>query len=71
MDHAPMAVVSLNGSPSGAGESGPNNPKGPIDTGSDRDGGDNDKPLTIAEAKRRLARTLGVAEESIKISIEA
>jgi hypothetical protein len=30
-----------------------------------------DRPLTIAEAKRRLALTLGVPEASIKISVEA
>lgn len=30
-----------------------------------------DKPLTIAEAKRRLALTLGVSETNIKISVEA
>jgi hypothetical protein len=32
---------------------------------------DYDKPLTIAEAKRRLALTFGVPETSIKISVEA
>jgi hypothetical protein len=30
-----------------------------------------DKPLTIAEAKRRLAMTLGVNPSSIKITVEA
>ena len=31
----------------------------------------NDGPLTIAEAKSRLARTLGVDPTSIKITVEA
>lgn len=30
-----------------------------------------DEPLTIAQAKARLARTLGVAPASIKITVEA
>jgi len=30
-----------------------------------------DKPLTIAEAKRRLAQTFGVEPSSIKITVEA
>jgi hypothetical protein len=30
-----------------------------------------DAPLTIGEAKRRLALTFGVAPESVKITIEA
>ncbi|MEY9498997.1 hypothetical protein ABIF33_008017 [Bradyrhizobium elkanii] len=32
---------------------------------------DNDPPLTIAEAKRRLALTFGVKPENIKITVEA
>ena len=32
---------------------------------------DREEPLTIAEAKRRLAMTLGVDPSSIKISVEA
>jgi hypothetical protein len=32
---------------------------------------DNDEPLTIAQAKARLARTLGVDPASIKITVEA
>lgn len=32
---------------------------------------DKDRPLTIAEAKRRLAMTLGVEPSSIKITVEA
>jgi hypothetical protein len=32
---------------------------------------DEDRPLTISEAKRRLALSLGVPESSIKISVEA
>lgn len=31
---------------------------------------DQDQPLTIMEAKRRLAETFGVPESAIKISIE-
>ena len=38
--------------------------------GKDRNGNDGE-PLTIAEAKRRLARSLGVDESSIKITVEA
>lgn len=36
-----------------------------------KDVDDEDKPLTIAEAKRRLAMTLGVNPSSIKITVEA
>jgi len=42
--------------------------------GADVDGDDkqnDDELLTIGEAKRRLARTLGVSESSIKIMVEA
>lgn len=35
------------------------------------DAEDGSEPLTIAQAKRRLARTLGVPESSVRISIEA
>jgi len=35
------------------------------------DGAAGEKPLTIAEAKRRLALTFGVPETSIRISVEA
>ncbi|MBJ6987275.1 hypothetical protein [Devosia sp. MC521] len=34
-------------------------------------GGDGEAPLSIAEAKRRLAKTFGVTEASIKITVEA
>lgn len=36
-----------------------------------KDGDNHDMPLTIAEAKRRLAVTLGVDPSSIKITVEA
>ncbi|MEX2271477.1 MAG: hypothetical protein WD690_08410 [Vicinamibacterales bacterium] len=34
-------------------------------------GADDDLPLTIADAKRRLARTLGVRPDNIRITVEA
>lgn len=37
----------------------------------DHDQSDDEGPLTIAEAKRRLAKTLGVDASSIKITVEA
>jgi hypothetical protein len=37
----------------------------------DSDESDDEEPLTIAEAKRRLAKTFGVKETSIKITVEA
>jgi hypothetical protein len=36
-----------------------------------KDVDENDKPLTFPEAKRRLAKTLGVDESTIKITVEA
>ncbi len=60
LDHPPIVRVPLE----------------PAETDSDArfetKGGDNqEKPLTIAEAKRRLAMTLGVDPSSIKITVEA
>jgi hypothetical protein len=59
LDHPPIARVPMNG----GGDEPP--PAGAED---DRDAGD--KLLTIAEAKRRLALSLGVPESSVKILIE-
>ena len=44
-----------------------------LDPATQRDSasGDDERPLTIAEAKTRLARTLGVDPSSIKITVEA
>ena len=56
LDHAPIARISLE----------------PEESNSDDADNDNrDRPLTIAEAKRRLAMTLGVDPSSIKITVEA
>jgi len=63
----------------GAGLDHPEIARVPIDGESPTEGGTNeplhsdgeDKSLNIAEAKRRLALSLGVAESSIKISVEA
>jgi hypothetical protein len=60
LDHPEIARVPLNGA-----SSAPEEMDKPEDT--DREG----KLLTIAEAKRRLALTLGVPEASIKISVKA
>jgi hypothetical protein len=40
-------------------------------TGESKNVENDDKPLTIAQAKRRLAMTLGVDPSSIKITVEA
>lgn len=60
LDHPPIACVPLE----------------PEESDSDlivetKDGHTKDRPLTIAEAKRRLAMTLGVDPSSIKITVEA
>jgi hypothetical protein len=58
LDHPPIARVRLN----------------PEESNSHNDAsepGDRHKPLTIAEAKRRLATSLGVDPSSIKITVEA
>jgi hypothetical protein len=60
LDHPPIARVPLEPEESGSHL---------IDETKDLDNGD--KPLTIAEAKRRLAMTLGVDPSSIKITVEA
>lgn len=43
----------------------------PRSASANAEGNDSFEPLTIAQAKTRLARTLGVPEASVKISIEA
>lgn len=60
LDHPPIARVSLEPKES---RSEVIVPRGESDNG--------EKPLTIAEAKRRLATTLGVDPSSIKITVEA
>ena len=60
LDHPPIARVSMKGT--GAE---------PSAGSDDRGDEDNESLLTIREAKRRLALTLGVSESSIKISVEA
>jgi hypothetical protein len=58
LDHPPIARVQLEPEAS--------------DIGAETKGSDNsDKPLTIGEAKRRLAMTLGVDPSNIKITVEA
>jgi hypothetical protein len=59
IDHPPIARVPLSGS---------HEPE-IVDEG--RSATHSDAPLTIAEAKRRLAQTFGVDPESVKITIEA
>jgi hypothetical protein len=63
LDYPPIARVPMNG-----GGAAP--PPAAGDDVDDNEGTDDDL-LTIAEAKRRLARTLGVPESSIKIVVEA
>ena len=70
--HPPIAHVPLGSAGQGSNrdvEPGAIEPGGDdaVDEGHD----DDDKPLTIPEAKRRLARTLGVHPSNIKISVEA
>jgi hypothetical protein len=60
LDHPPIARVPLEPEESDSDA-----------MGEARDVDKNDKPLTIAEAKRRLAMTLGVDPSSIKITVEA
>ncbi len=57
----PLAIVPLDVNVSMATASRPD----------DADGPQSDQPLTIAEAKRRLALSLGVAEANVKITVEA
>ncbi len=61
LDHLPMAKVPLNGA----------GPAHPLTEPDDRRGGDDGGHLTLTDAKRRLARSLGVLESSIKITVEA
>lgn len=65
LDHPPIARVPMNG--------GGNEPPPLVDEVSDDDQDDDDgrDVLTIAEAKRRLALTLGVPVSSIRITVEA
>jgi hypothetical protein len=60
LDHPPIARIPLAPQKSDSGVT--------VETD---DMHDRDKPLTIAEAKRRLALTLGVDPSSIKITVEA
>jgi hypothetical protein len=60
LDYPPIATVPLEPAQSGA--------KAIVAT---KDLDENDKPLTFPEAKRRLAKTLGVDESTIKITVEA
>jgi len=60
LDHPPIARVPLESEESDSDVS--------VET---KNLNDVDKPLTIAEAKRRLAMTLGVDPSSIKITVEA
>jgi DNA-binding PadR family transcriptional regulator len=62
----PIARVPL-GSLGGHRGSGPTRPEEPTN----RTVEDDEEPLTIAEAKRRLAQTFGVDPASIKITVEA
>lgn len=64
LDHPPIARVPMNG----AGGERPLSADGLL---TDDPQDDDENPLTIAEAKRRLAKTLGVPESSIKITVEA
>ena len=63
LDYPAIARVPMNG-----GRTAPSSVAG---DDVDDDEGNDDDLLTIAEAKRRLARTLGVPESSIKIMVEA
>jgi len=67
LDHPPIARVPLD--PGGMPATAVNDPKGKDapGNGSPRGG----ETLTIPQAKRLLAKSLGVPESSIKISIEA
>ncbi len=65
LDYPPIAQVTMNG-----GGSTPS-PSGPGETEDDDQHHDGENLLTIPEAKRRLALTLGVPESSIKIMVEA
>ena len=58
LDHAPIARIPLEPEESDSDDA-------------DSDNDNKDRPLTIAEAKRRLAMTLGVDPSSIKITVEA
>jgi hypothetical protein len=59
LDHAPIARIPL--------ESGRSNSDADVEANGPDNG---DRPLTISEAKRRLAMTLGVDPSSIKITVE-
>lgn len=63
LDHPPIARVPMNG----AGDAPPPSADDFVDDGEDEER----DVLTIAEAKRRLALTLGVPVSSIKITVEA
>jgi hypothetical protein len=62
--HKPIARVPLDDTGGGASSLQASTPPPPLDA-------TDDIPLTIAEAKARLARTLGVSPTSIKITVEA
>jgi hypothetical protein len=64
LDHPPIARVPMNGG-------GLTPPPIVEDHSAPRNRDDKETVLTIAEAKRRLALTLGVPESSIKIMVEA
>jgi hypothetical protein len=66
--HPPIARVSLD--EADASDDG-RPPVAPPRSPSDASDDDNFEPLTIPQAKVRLARTLGIPESSVKISIEA
>jgi hypothetical protein len=61
LDHPPIARVPMNGGGDGPPRTGPG----------DSTDDDEERPLTIPEAKRRLSVALGVSESSIKITVEA
>ena len=62
-----IAVVNLESADEA--EAAVSNPSSAVSDGTQRD--DKEGPLTIAEAKRRLALTLGVDPSSIRITVEA
>lgn len=66
--HPPIARVPLDEADASDGGKPPVAPRRSPSGASDDD---SFEPLTIADAKARLARTLGVPEASVKISIEA
>jgi hypothetical protein len=64
--HPAIATVPLE-----AGDASDDEPKERERAANHDDDGDDEQPLTIAEAKRRLAKSLGVEPSSIKITVEA